>query len=199
MNNYNNPGTIARRRSDGREVRRRSFSHIESINNVFPPPSEPTELPIISFWLHLDSDSDLVFRRQKLSRNKQELEGTRILARLNEYRKLDKNWDSYGAEAPSIKAINLAKTIINDIYSSSLPIDITNFNGFAGPLPNGGIRIYLDFNDKSLHITIPPDVEQSTILRITQENSSHRSLVKSDFECYQLREHLHWLLGNSQE
>ena len=133
------------------------------------------------------------------TRNMQRLEGTRILARLDEYRELDKNWDSYGAEVPSIQAINLAKTIIDDIYSSNLSFNITDFNGFAGPLPNGGIRVYLDFNDKSLHITIPPDVEQSTMLRITQDNSSRRSLEKSAFVRDQLREHLDWLLGNSQE
>ena len=131
------------------------------------------------------------------TRNSHRLEEAKILARLNEYRELDKNWDSYGAEAPSVQAINLARTIIDDIYSSNLSIDITNFNGFAAPLPNGGIRVYLDFNDKSLHITIPPDIEQSSILRITQENSSHRSLEKTDFERNQLREHLDWLLGNS--
>ena len=146
-----------------------------------------------------DDDSDIIRIKLEQSREKQRLERTRILARLSEYRELDKNWDSYGAEIPSVQAINLAETIIDDIYSSNLSFDINDFNGFAGPLPNGGIRVYLDFNDKSLHITIPPDVEQSTILRITQDNSSRRSLEKSDFKHHHLREHLHWLLGNSQE
>lgn len=73
-----------------------------------------------------------------------------ILSRLEEFQKLEQNWDGYNADPLSNKALEFANTVAKYLISAKVKID------FCAPMRNGGVQF--EFNlGKECEVEVHPN------------------------------------------
>lgn len=83
--------------------------------------------------------------------------------KLDEFRLLEPNWDSYDAEVPCISAIHRAKHLIEQLDRLNLPLF------FVAPGPNGEISIELKRDGTSAEIILESDGEMALLISKNEE------------------------------
>jgi hypothetical protein len=79
------------------------------------------------------------------------LEGRRMISKIKTFRSLKPNWDSYGAVAPSARAIEDALSFVRTLDGKGEPVH------FAAPGPDGQVLVELNDGDRSVEITFSED------------------------------------------
>ena len=81
-----------------------------------------------------------------------------LLGKLNDFEKMDENWDGYGALKPSRKAISQARDFIKDSIHLELPFY------FVSPSVNGEIILEFKKDSKSAEIYFNEDSDPELLL-----------------------------------
>lgn len=88
------------------------------------------------------------------------------LARLEEFRGLKTNWDSYGAEPMTDAAIRQVRAIVEWVYEQGWGVSL------VVPCPNGGTQLEFDVGSDSLEVEVGPDTALSSL--VVRERSNVR-------------------------
>ncbi|MCF8257913.1 MAG: hypothetical protein K9J06_10175 [Flavobacteriales bacterium] len=86
-----------------------------------------------------------------------------LMMRLNGFRNLTPNWDSYGAEAPDSEAVNRAQQFIWDNAYLDLPYY------FTGPGVNGEVMLEFQKGDRAAELYFNPDGTTELVLFVHDE------------------------------
>ncbi len=98
------------------------------------------------------------------------------LRRLDELASLERDWDSYGSEAPSKTALLGARSVIADV-ASIVPED-RGLPFFIGPLSGGGVQIEWKGESDSIEVEVAADGALSCL--ITRGSGPERALEEHD-------------------
>lgn len=116
---------------------------------------------------------------------------TDALRRLDDMRKLKKNWNSYGAEAPNALALRNARTFLEaaDTYGL-LPYRVapTSMEGvcFTWRLPGGDREVALEFynSGKSYALLADDSTEEMDVIEVTDPDTALPKFQDYLFETY---------------
>lgn len=110
------------------------------------------------------------------------LETTKAIQKLKSYKKLDYNWDSYGAARPSIKAIEQAIRFVKALDEWLQPVF------FTAPGPNGEILVELKNGIKSIEIFFKDDNLNEFVLFVNEDEED-----EGEFTSEKITQLLDWL------
>lgn len=81
------------------------------------------------------------------------------MSQLEEYARLESNWDSYGGETITAGAIDASRALILKTLSSlASPLRLKALDGLSvAPTADGGVGLEWDIYDRSIDVAINPD------------------------------------------
>lgn len=101
-------------------------------------------------------------------------ENKKAIERLKSFKKLESNWNSYGAEKPSIRSIDQAIRFIKHLDEWLQPVY------FTAPGPNGEILVELKHADKSIEVFFNPEANNEYALFHSDELDKEGSFDLKD-------------------
>ena len=82
---------------------------------------------------------------------------SRMIQKLQSFRQLKENWDSYGAAKPSVNAINRAISLVKTLDLANQPVY------FVAPGPNGEIVVEFREGEYSIEITVDDEGKEEYV------------------------------------
>jgi hypothetical protein len=137
----------------------------------------------------IEKKTEIIFSREAEGLLKSDVTRPEILEalrRLEEISSLQKDWDSYGAEAPAKAAIFAGRRFIAslDRLQKAAPF-------FVAPIPDGGIQMEWQGQDVALEVEINPAGDSFNYLKIVGRGTADRkSEEKHNVSAYQILERI---------
>jgi hypothetical protein len=102
------------------------------------------------------------------------------LERLEEFKALSEDWDSYGAAAISPRSIGLARDIAAEVVSNhALSIRPEGYTFDVVPTPDGGVQLEWTVSEQHLEVVIDPQGTFGYLL-VSMSDGDRRSTTADD-------------------